>query len=59
MSDEEQIRKLAFRVVNATDEDRDADITALKIAMARYLEEESDELLLCELQKTRGNGKVA
>ena len=51
MSDEQKIRELSFRVVNTTEEDREAAITALKSAMAHYLEEQSDELLLADLQK--------
>ena len=55
MSDEETIRELSFRAVNTTEADREAAITALKVAITQYLEEQSDELLLAELHKMNGN----
>jgi len=48
---EEQIRELALRVLLAKDGDDDAAVAELEGAVAKYLEEQSDKLLLADLKK--------
>jgi hypothetical protein len=50
MSEEERIRELCIRVVNAKESDETA-VSALRSSIKQYLEDQSDELVLADLLK--------
>jgi len=46
---EDQLRKLCARAVDATDCDRESAINVLRLAVTRYLELNSDEVVITKL----------
>jgi hypothetical protein len=66
IDENQRIRDLCIRVLNAMDADRESAIIALQSALRQYLEDQSDELVIAELLKIpdvapsirkKGNGK--
>jgi hypothetical protein len=51
MSEEERIRGQCERVLNAQGRDREPAVSALRIAIRKYLEDQSDEKFLGEVLK--------
>jgi hypothetical protein len=51
VSEEDKIRELCKRIAEAKDRDRDPAIRSLQFAIRRYLEDQSDAVVVAELLK--------